>query len=1008
VNGAQITFTTPATPVWQALICAKRPGDAAYHIAGVTDPILANYGSQGYSNYDNPNPLVNTWTDYGQTMTTVGPNGTNSLASYFTDSLCTAGSVTNEFLTTTITSGAGSTTITVADAASNTASGTITSDNAPAFLAADAVSFSNNPFKRGTVYIPNMGTNTAFKVHSPVLLNSFVDGAGNIQNTETITFKNNTSGRLVGALSPQFSFTGDSYINSLGAYPTVIQDCDGCNISAWGITGGTGGKALLAAKTNNSSFGPYMNVTSGANFSADYCGIALELAGAPFNYYIQGLNQISSGPNQSSNSSWCPAVYAMGSITSPSILFIQGALSMQSRGLVANGYNGNFSITQQGNIYAQGCVIPPINIHNVNLPVYSKGGSTACDTSIEPNYSMVNQPGPVNPSPTMNISGCTITSNDTGGQPPCFQGTEQAIPTFNLLPNAPGSAIPAVHFAPGMVGIGKGGLLWASTLFLTTSSSAPSSNYGVNYFVLGADGQPAVLLPGSNTKYFQGLWNSTTPLVHNNCVKSVIVSGITLLADSGGTCGNTPPGPSLSTIINNSGVFGAVPAPTVPANVPQSYISTPSTGDIATTPVFSLAGVPWDKRTTTTENIKATNRINIVTFNNAGSVASNLPQAGSGGGTDNDFTHNFPFIGCNLGAGTATITPTTSTLTYVNGGSVTTPANIPLNQAQCALFYSDNTNYLAVGLGATGVTSLTDGGVIYSNSSSTGNVTLTPLTKNANTVFAGPTSGGAAAPTFRAIVAADLPCSGQACLTIANAASTGTTLNTLTKVTGAPSTAIVSAITDTGHVLGICISNCTTSGNATIQLTGSVSCVFDGATVANDYVQISSLTAGNCHDTGSTSYPTSGQVIGTVLSTNAAAGTYTIALFGPEDRAASSLTGSSNVTNQSTSQGTVTLASGPSVGQYRITYNANQNALCATGSNSVSFTFNWTDAGNARSLTTGSLPLGTAQSSTTGFLTGLFSLQYASGNVTYTSTVSGICASGTSSYDIHVALERVQ
>jgi hypothetical protein len=119
------------------------------------------------------------------------------------------------------------------------------------------------------------------------------------------------------------------------------------------------------------------------------------------------------------------------------------------------------------------------------------------------------------------------------------------------------------------------------------------------------------------------------------------------------------------------------------------------------------------------------------------------------------------------------------------------------------------------------------------------------------------------------------------------------------------------------------------------------------------------------------------------------------------------INGVSNVTSQSTSQSAVTLATAPTTGSYTVRYYANQNAVCTTGSNSVSFTFNWTDAGNARSLTTGSLVLGTAQA-TSGFLSGLISIFVNSGNVTYTSTVAGTCASGTSSYDIHASIERTQ
>ena len=123
-------------------------------------------------------------------------------------------------------------------------------------------------------------------------------------------------------------------------------------------------------------------------------------------------------------------------------------------------------------------------------------------------------------------------------------------------------------------------------------------------------------------------------------------------------------------------------------------------------------------------------------------------------------------------------------------------------------------------------------------------------------------------------------------LVIANASSTGTTVNKLTKLTGAPSTAVVAATTDTGGMVGITTSGAGTTGNAVIAREGSVSCVFDGATTAGDYVGISSTTGGDCHDSGST-YPTSGQVIGRVLSTNGSGGTYSIDLFPSEVKASS-------------------------------------------------------------------------------------------------------------------------
>jgi hypothetical protein len=113
------------------------------------------------------------------------------------------------------------------------------------------------------------------------------------------------------------------------------------------------------------------------------------------------------------------------------------------------------------------------------------------------------------------------------------------------------------------------------------------------------------------------------------------------------------------------------------------------------------------------------------------------------------------------------------------------------------------------------------------------------------------------------------------CETIPNAAMTGTTVSKLAKLTGAPSKAVISGAGDTGGAIGIVDSGAGTTGSAVIQEAGQHGCVFDGATTAGHYVQISASVAGDCTDAGAT-YPTSGQVIGIVLSTNGGGGTYTV------------------------------------------------------------------------------------------------------------------------------------
>ena len=120
--------------------------------------------------------------------------------------------------------------------------------------------------------------------------------------------------------------------------------------------------------------------------------------------------------------------------------------------------------------------------------------------------------------------------------------------------------------------------------------------------------------------------------------------------------------------------------------------------------------------------------------------------------------------------------------------------------------------------------------------------------------------------------------------TLANAASTGTTINTLTIQTGAPSTAVIAATTTTNGIIGIASAGAGTSGNATISTSGQVLCHFDGATTANDWVIASTSTGGYCHDSGlapPSLPPNNTELLGQTLSTQVGAGTYSMNFYGP-------------------------------------------------------------------------------------------------------------------------------
>ena len=117
----------------------------------------------------------------------------------------------------------------------------------------------------------------------------------------------------------------------------------------------------------------------------------------------------------------------------------------------------------------------------------------------------------------------------------------------------------------------------------------------------------------------------------------------------------------------------------------------------------------------TSYTILSSDLAKLVTFSNGSAIAVTLPQA------TGSFTTGFFFKVQNLGAGTATITPTTST---INGA-----ANIAVTTNQGCTIISDGTNWqvtacTAVGGSASGVSSITGTANQITASASTGAVTL--------------------------------------------------------------------------------------------------------------------------------------------------------------------------------------------------------------------------------------------------------------------------------------------
>ncbi len=122
---------------------------------------------------------------------------------------------------------------------------------------------------------------------------------------------------------------------------------------------------------------------------------------------------------------------------------------------------------------------------------------------------------------------------------------------------------------------------------------------------------------------------------------------------------------------------------------------------------------------------------------------------------------------------------------------------------------------------------------------------------------------------------------------ISNSGSPGTTINKLAKIPAAVASVLTTSAADQISAIGVVIGGAGTTGSAKIGVLGQFSCLFDNtATTAGDFITPSATTAATCHDAG-TAYPTTGEVMGQILSTHASCGSppcgpYTV-LFGTPD-----------------------------------------------------------------------------------------------------------------------------
>ena len=275
-----------------------------------------------------------------------------------------------------------------------------------------------------------------------------------------------------------------------------------------------------------------------------------------------------------------------------------------------------------------------------------------------------------------------------------------------------------------------------------------------------------------------------------------------------------------------SGAFARIAGPTAAGVYVKTEI--PS-GGAATAETYNLTGVKPNPQTGTTYTYLSTDatqdRGNYTTFSNASAIAVTLPQAGSTG-----FGSNWVNRSCDIGAGTATITPTTSTISYTTGSAYTSGATtLALTTGQCATIYSDNTNYFAnvQSSGAGGVTSIaTTAPITGGTITTTGTIacatcvtSAASLTNNALMAGAG-SQGSQTITTGTGVVTALGVNTGSAGAFIVNGGALGTpSSGTGTNITGIPENNLTGAgaagtITEGGATFSV-----TRAGIATANLT---------------------------------------------------------------------------------------------------------------------------------------------------------------------------------------------
>lgn len=324
---------------------------------------------------------------------------------------------------------------------------------------------------------------------------------------------------------------------------------------------------------------------------------------------------------------------------------------------------------------------------------------------------------------------------------------------------------------------------------------------------------------GSNDITVLGSSGTSTTLYHGNAGGAGSFSAVSLTADVTGILPFANGGLGTGTNFTNHFFFGnSSGGAAAPVAVQPTFadLAAGTFGARATVPGGNLFCGGVNAQTGTSYTMDATDECKLTTFSNAAAIAVTLPQA-----TTSGFTSGAYFLVSVLGAGTTTITPTTST---INGG-----ATLALVQGQGAWIHSNGTNYSAwVSAAPSGSGTVTS--ITFSSPLSGGTVTST------GTVGCPTCTTSAAALTSNQIV---IGAGSQAEQTLGSLGTNTTVLHG--NAGGAPAFSAVVLTTDVSGLLpltnGGLNASLTASNGGILYSTASAGAILAGTATARQMLQ---------------------------------------------------------------------------------------------------------------------------------------------------------------------------